>query len=80
MRFMPEMFVTLPGMFDPQVARDGQDGHRLGGRVEAGHHGDVAALAARVGLVAERVDLGRVVDEGPRVGADQQHVEGLLSR
>ena len=62
---------------DPEVARDGEHGHRLGGGVEAGHHRHVAALAAGVGLVAEGLDLGGVGDEGARVRADQEQVEGL---
>ena len=62
---------------DPEVTGDGQDRDRLGRRVEAGHHGDVAALTTGVGLVADLAGQGRVVaDERPRVRAHQQHVEG----
>ena len=47
----------VAGDVHPEVAGDGEDGDRLGGGVEAGHHRHVAALAAAVGRVAERVDL-----------------------
>ena len=80
MRFMPEIPLIVARDVDPEVARDGQHRHRLGGRVEAGHHRHVAALPARVGLVAEGLDLGGVRDEGTRVRADQEQVERLAGR
>ena len=67
----------VPRDVDPEVPGDGEDGHRLGGGVEPGHHGDVAALTPRVGLVTECVDLRGIRDEGPGVGADEEQVEWL---